>query len=151
MPVLEEVADSADGVEFFVGNSCGGLFEGAGEKVEVMEESIFVRDGWMRKVVVAEFNSVGDEEGFSGGVDDLEAAVVLQGEADVEAVAGAEVPGGAGRCLVMNEYATSDGSKEGGIAVEGAMEVFPSEKEGSDGGLAEKVEGEFGLREEFVP
>ena len=61
MTVLEEVAELDDGVEMFVGNSCGGLFEGAGEEVEGMEELIFVRDGWMREVVVAEFNSVGDE------------------------------------------------------------------------------------------
>ena len=58
---MEEVAESANGVEFFVGNSCGGIFEGTGEEVEGMEGLIFVRDGWMREVVVAEFNSVGDE------------------------------------------------------------------------------------------
>ena len=61
MPVLEEVAELTDGVKLFVGNSGGGLFEGAGEEVEGMKELIFVRDGWKRKVVVAEFNSVGDE------------------------------------------------------------------------------------------
>ena len=61
LPVLEEVAESDYGIELFVGNSCGGLFEGAGKEVEGTEESIFVRDGWMREVVVAEFNSVGDE------------------------------------------------------------------------------------------
>ena len=49
-------------------------------------------DGWMRKVVMAEFNSVGDKEGFGGGVDNLEAAVLFQGGADVEAVADAEGP-----------------------------------------------------------
>ena len=38
----------------------------------------------------------------------------------------------------------------GGIEVEGAVEGFPGREEGSDGGLAEKVEGELGLREEFV-
>ena len=38
---------------------------------------------------MAELNSVGDKGGFCGGVDYLEAAVVLQGGADVEAVAGA--------------------------------------------------------------
>ena len=51
----------------------------------------------------------------------------------------------------MNEDAASDGAEGGGVEVEGAIEVFPSGKEGSDGGLAEKVEGEFSLREEFVP
>ena len=45
MPVLEEVAESTYDVEFFVGNRCAGLFEVAGEEVEVMKESIFVRDG----------------------------------------------------------------------------------------------------------
>ena len=50
-----------DGIELFVGNSCGGLFEVAGEEMESMKESIFVRDGWKREVVVEEFNSVGDE------------------------------------------------------------------------------------------
>ena len=61
-----------------------------------MEEAIFVCDGWLRKVVMAEFNSVGDKEGFCGGVDDLESAVVFQDGADVETFTGAEGPGGAG-------------------------------------------------------
>ena len=51
----------------------------------------------------------------------------------------------------MNEEAAAYGAKGGGVEVEGDIEVFPSGKEGSDGGLAEKVQGEFGLREEFVP
>ena len=51
----------------------------------------------------------------------------------------------------MNEDAASDGAKGGGVEVAGDIEVLPSGSEGGDGGLAEKVEGEFGLREEFVP
>ena len=39
----------------------------------------------------------------------------------------------------------------GGVRVEGAIEGFLSREEGSDGGLAEKVEENFGLREEFFP
>ena len=39
----------------------------------------------------------------------------------------------------------------GGVKVERAVEVFPCGCEGGDGGLAEEVEGELGLREEFVP
>ena len=105
-----------------------------------MEEAIFVSGGWLRKVVMAEFNSVGDKDGFGGGVDDLEAAVVLQGGADVEAVAGAEGSGGAGGGIVVYEYAASDGAEEGGVEVEGAIEVFPCRCEGGDGGLAEEVE-----------
>ena len=110
LTVLEEVAESADGFELFVDNSGGGLFEGAGEEVEGVEESIFVRDGWLREVVVVEFNSVRVEEGFSGGVEDLEAAVVFQVGADVESVAGAEGPGGSGGGLVVDKDASADGA-----------------------------------------
>ena len=70
---------------------------------------------------------------------------------DVETVAGAEGPGGAGGWLVMYEDAAAYGAEGGGVKVEGAIEGFPSGYEGSDGGLAEKVEGEFGFQEEFVP
>ena len=68
-----------------------------------MEEAIFVSECWLLKVVMAELNGVGDKDIFCGGIDNLEAAVVFQGEADVEAVAGAEGPGGAGGGLVVYE------------------------------------------------
>ena len=89
---------------------------------------------------MAELNGVGDKGGFCGGVDDLEAAVVFQGGANVEAVAGAEGPGGAVEGLVVYEYAASDGSEGGGVKVEGDIEVYPCGCEGGDGGLAEEVE-----------
>ena len=88
---------------------------------------------------MAELNGVGDKGEFSCGVYYLEAAVVLQGMANEEAVAGAEGPGGAGGWLVVDEYAASDGAEGGGVEVEGAIEVFPSGSEGGDGGMAEKV------------
>ena len=50
----------------------------------------------------------------------------------------------------MNEDAAAYGDKGGGVEFEGAIELLPSGKEGSDGGMAEKVEGDIGLREEFV-
>ena len=42
-----------------------------------VEKAIFVNGGWLRKVVMAELNGVGDNGGFCGGFDDLEAAVVF--------------------------------------------------------------------------
>ena len=51
----------------------------------------------------------------------------------------------------MYEDAAAYGAKGGGVEVEGDIEGFPSGKEGSDGGLVEKVEGEFVLREDFFP
>ena len=52
---------------------------------------------------MAELNGVGDKGGFCGCVDDLGAAVVLQGRDDVETVAGTEGLGGAGGGLVVDE------------------------------------------------
>ena len=51
----------------------------------------------------------------------------------------------------MNEYAAFNRAEGGGVEFEGAIEVFPSGSEGRNGGLTEKVEGELGLREEFIP
>ena len=45
----------------------------------------------------------------------------------------------------MYEDAAAYGAEGGGVGVEGAVEGFPSGKEGSDGGQVEKFEGCFGL------
>ena len=37
--------------------------------MEGVEEAIFVSDGWLRKVVMAELKSVGDKEGFCSSPD----------------------------------------------------------------------------------
>ena len=139
-PVLEEVAELADGLNLFIYSGGGGFLQGAGEEVKGVEEAICVSVGWFREVVMAELNGVGDKGRFFGGVDDLEAAVVLQGGADVEAVAGAEGPGGADERLVVDKYAASDGAEGGGVEVEGFIEVLPIGSDGGDGGLAEEVE-----------
>ena len=51
----------------------------------------------------------------------------------------------------MYEDAAAYGDEGGGVEVDGSIEGFPSGEEGSDGGLTEKVEGEFGLWEYFFP
>ena len=70
----------------------------------------------------------------------METALVFQVGAGVEAVAGADGPGGAGGGLVVYEYAASNGAEGGGVKVEGAIEVFPCGCEEGDGELAEEVE-----------
>ena len=112
-PVLEEVAELADGFNLFIYSGGGGLLEGSGEEVKGVEEAICVSGGWLSEVVMAELNGVGDKGGFCGGVEDLEAAVLLQGGADAEDVAGAKGPGGPGGGLVVDEYAASDDAKGG--------------------------------------
>ena len=53
--------------------------------------------------------------------------------------------------FVVDDGGVSYGAQRGGIKVERAVEVFPSRNGGGEGGLVEKVEGEFCLGEEFVP
>ena len=69
--------------------------------------------GWLRKVVMAEHNSVGYKGGICGGFEYLEAEVVFPGRANEEAVAGAEGPGGTGGGLVVDENRASDGAEVG--------------------------------------
>jgi hypothetical protein len=53
-------------------------------------------DSWDGKIVVMEVDCVGDVEGLCFGADDAMAAVVLEGDANVETVGAVEVPGVAG-------------------------------------------------------
>ena len=69
-----------------------------------VEQAICLSGGWLCEVFMAELNGVVDKGGFYGGVEELEAAVVLQGGANVS-------PRGAGGGLVVDEYAASDGAK----------------------------------------
>ena len=57
--------------------------------------------------------------------------------------------GGSG--LVVDNGWAADWTYGGGVEVEVAVEVFPVRHVQGKGGLAEEVQGEFHLREEFVP
>ena len=65
---------------------------------------------------------------------------MFQGRDEVEAVAGAEVPGGSGGGLGVDEDAAAGGAKGGGVKVEWDIEVLPCGSKGDDVGLAEEVE-----------
>jgi hypothetical protein len=58
---------------------------------------------------MAEANSVGDAEGFGFGINDAMAAVMLKGDANVESVRAAEVPGAASGWLIVGD----DGAAKG--------------------------------------
>ena len=100
---------------------------------------------------MTKLDGVGDKEGFGVGVDDLEAAVVVESGSNVETRASVESPGELHGGFVVDDDWTSHGAQRGGIVVEGSMEVFPGRKGRGEGGLAEEVEGEFCLGKEFVP
>ena len=92
-----------------------------------------------------ELDGVGEEEHFGGAIDNMEATEVMEGRADVESMAAAEVPGFTGAWFVVDDDATAGSPNEGGVLVERAIEVVPGVHVGSEGGLAEEVESEFGL------
>ena len=51
----------------------------------------------------------------------------------------------------MDNDRAADWNDGGGVKFEGAVEVFPGRHVCGKGGLAEEVQGEFCLREEFFP
>jgi hypothetical protein len=75
---------------------------------------------------VPELDGVGVEECFGYCIGDPEAAVVLEGWANVVTVAATEVPGFACARLIVDDDWASEGAEGCGIEVERAVEVFPS-------------------------
>ena len=129
---------------------CGGVLDGARQIVECVDDSVFWSYLRLSKVVAEDFDGVGDEGGFDGGVNDLKAAVVLEGGANGEASAAVVVPSFAGTHLGVNDDRTTDRGDVRGVEVEGAVEVLSGGHGGGDGGLAEEVERELGLGKELV-
>ena len=76
---------------------------------------------------MTEFDSVGNDNGFGVGVNDLETATVRKGWPDAEAVASVECPRGWFAGFVVNDDRAAARSKGSGVEVEGrVVEVFPS-------------------------
>ncbi len=68
------------------------------------------------------------------------AVVMLKGDANIESVRAAEVPGAASGCLIVGDDGAAKWEERGGIVVKGAIEVFPGRHAWRDKGLAEEVE-----------
>ncbi len=77
------------------------------------------------EVVVKEVVCVGDAEGLGLRINDAMAAVMLKGDANVEYVRAANVPGAAGGWLVVDDDVTAKWQERGGVVVQGAIEVCP--------------------------
>ena len=114
----------------------GGFLEGGGEEVEGVDDSVFCGDGRLREIVVQDLDGVGDDEGFGGGVDDLEAAVVVEGGANCEALAPSVAPRGAFAWLGVDDDGRAEWGYGGGVEVEGAVEMLPGGHGRVDVGLA---------------
>ena len=116
-----------------------------------MGDAVFVRDSGLGEVVVVEFDSVGEKKGLGGGVNNVEAAVVIEGRADVESIGASEGPGRVCAKFAVDDKRASNGDKGSGFKVEGVIVVFPGGYFRGEGGLAKKVEGEIGLWLKLVP
>ena len=73
-----------------------------------MDDGVSGCHGWDGEVVVAEVNCVRDAESFGLCVDDTVAAIVFEGDANVETVLAAEVPGAASGGFVVDDNGASE-------------------------------------------
>ncbi len=95
LPATKKVTESGNCMELGVACGGGSIGDGVGDGVKAMDNGVGWCDGWDGEVVMTEVNSVRDAEGLGFGIDDAMAAVMLQGDANVESVRAAEVPGAA--------------------------------------------------------
>ena len=125
-----------------LGVACGGrsIGDGVGDDVKAVDNGVGWCDGWYSKVVMTEVDSVRDAEGLGFGINDAMAAVMLQGDTNVESVRALEVPGAASGWLIVGDDRAAEWEERGGIVVEGAIEVFPGGHAWRDGGLVVEVE-----------
>jgi hypothetical protein len=108
-----------------IAGSRGSIVDGIGDGIKAVDNCVgwcVSRDG---EVVVMEVDCVGDAEGLGFGIDDAMAAVMLEGDANIESVGAAEVPGAAGGWLVVDDDGAEEWQERGGIVVEGAVKVCP--------------------------
>jgi hypothetical protein len=133
-----------------LGITCGGgsIGDGIGDGVKAVENGLGWCDGWDGEVVMTEVDSVGDAEGLGFGINDAMAVVMLKGEADIESVRAAKVPGVGSGWLIVGDFGAAKWKERGGIVVEGAIEVFPGRHAWRDGGWAEEVKCHFCLWKE---
>jgi hypothetical protein len=89
---------------------------------------------------MTEVVSVGDAEGFGFGINDAMAVVMLKGDAIIESIRAADVPGAASGWLIVGDDRAAKWEEMGGIVVEGAIEVFPGRHAWCDRGLVKEVE-----------
>ncbi len=140
LPLTEEVVESRYCMDLGVACDGGSIADGIGDGVKAVDNSVGWCDGQDGEVVMTKVNSVGDAEGLGFGINDVMAVVMLKGDANIESVRAAEVPGAASGCLIVDDDGAAKWEERGGIVVKGAIEVFPGRHAWRDRGLAEEVE-----------
>ncbi len=103
LPPTEEVAESGYCMELGVACGRGSISDDIQDGVEAVDNGVGWCDNWDGEVVMTEVNHVGYVEGLGFGIDDAMAAVMLKGDAKVESVRAAEVPGAASGWLIVGD------------------------------------------------
>jgi hypothetical protein len=81
----------------------GSIGDGVGDGVEIVNNGVSWCDGRDGEIVMTEVSCVKDAEGLGFGINDTMALLMLKGDAKVESVRAAEVPGTAGGWLVVDD------------------------------------------------
>ena len=105
----------------------------------------------MGDVGVAELNCVRVEVGLGLLINELIAALVVEGWTNIETLARAEFPKFLVVGIGVDEKSKTLRSNRSGVVVVGDMEVLPGRMVGNKSGLVEKVEDEIGFWEQIVP
>jgi hypothetical protein len=125
LPPTEKVTKSENCMELGIAGGGGSIGDGVGDGVKAVDNGVGWCDGRDGQVVMMEVDSVRDAEGLGFGINDGMAAVMLQGDTNVESVRAAEeVPGVVLGWLIVGDDRAAKWEERGGIVVEGATEVF---------------------------
>jgi hypothetical protein len=103
LPPTEEVAESGYCIELGVAGDGGSIGDDVGDGVEAVDDGVSWCDSWDGEVVMTEVGSVQDAEGLGFGINNLMAAVMLKGDANVKSVTAAEVPGAVGGWFIVGD------------------------------------------------
>ncbi len=115
LPPTEEVAVSGYCMELGIAGAGGSIGDGIGNDLEAVDNGVGWCDCWDGEVVMTEVDRVGDAEGLGFGINDAMAVVMLKGDANVETIRAAEVPGAEGGWLIVVDMGQPSGRR--GVAL----------------------------------
>ena len=125
VPVAEQLMQLGDCCEWFILECGQGVFQCRRDKIKSMNDAIPFCDSGLGKIIMHKIHHVREEEGFGGGVDYVEAALVIESGADVEAFVEMEVPSLVSVGIVVDENWASHRDDVHYIVVERSMVVIP--------------------------
>jgi hypothetical protein len=103
LPLTEEVAESGYCMELGVACGGGSIGDGVGDCIEAVDNGVGWCDSRDGEVMMTTVDSARDAEGLDFGINDAMAAVMLKGDANVESVRAADVPGAAGGWHIVGD------------------------------------------------